>query len=124
MIIPVRCFSCGGLIAHKWEEFNEKKEAGTDVMTALDELGFDLYCCRRMFVSHIDLISEVAPFSAPRERAQSNQIPQARACGLAWPILGGWGPSDPSSNLGRPTAWDYSKRIEKRVSVGDSEAMY
>ncbi|DAC39516.1 MAG TPA: DNA-directed RNA polymerase subunit N [Candidatus Poseidoniales archaeon] len=69
MIIPVRCFSCGGLIAHKWEEFNEKKKAGTDVMTALDELGFDLYCCRRMFVSHIDLISEVAPFSAPRERA-------------------------------------------------------
>ncbi len=54
MIIPVRCFSCGGLIAHKWEEFNEKKKAGTDVMTALDELGFDLYCCRRKFVSHID----------------------------------------------------------------------
>ena len=49
--------------------FNEKKNAGSDVMTALDELGFDLYCCRRMFVSHIDLISEVAPFSAPRERA-------------------------------------------------------
>ena len=51
-------------------------------------------------------------------------IPKARACGLAWPILGGWGPSDPSSNLGRPTAGDYSRRIEKRVSVGDSEAMY
>mgnify|MGYP000470218692 CR=1 FL=1 len=25
------------------------------------------------------------------------------ARGLAWPILGGWGPSDPSSNLGGPT---------------------
>ncbi|MGYP001228506415 len=67
MIIPVRCFSCGALIAHKWEEFNAKKESGTDVMTALDELGFDLYCCRRMFVSHIDLIDEVAPFSTSRE---------------------------------------------------------
>ncbi len=70
MIIPVRCFSCGGLIAHKWEEFNEMKAAGTDVMTALDKLGFDRYCCRRMFVSHIDLIEEVAPFSAPREPKQ------------------------------------------------------
>ena len=70
MIIPVRCFSCGGLIAHKWEEFNEMKAAGTDVMTALDKLGFDRYCCRRMFVSHIDLIEEVAPFSASREPKQ------------------------------------------------------
>jgi DNA-directed RNA polymerase subunit N (RpoN/RPB10) len=67
MIIPVRCFSCGGLIAHKWEEFNEKKDAGTDIMSALDEIGIERYCCRRMFVSHIDLIREVAPFSAPRE---------------------------------------------------------
>ena len=67
MIIPVRCFSCGALIAHKWEEFNEKKNAGTDAMTALDELGIERYCCRRMFVSHIELIEEVAPFSAPRE---------------------------------------------------------
>lgn len=67
MIIPVRCFSCGALIAHKWEEFNEKKAAGIDAMSALDELGIDRYCCRRMFVSHIELIEEVAPFSAPRE---------------------------------------------------------
>ncbi|DAC27560.1 MAG TPA: DNA-directed RNA polymerase subunit N, partial [Candidatus Poseidoniales archaeon] len=22
MIIPVRCFSCGIVVAHKWEEFN------------------------------------------------------------------------------------------------------
>ena len=67
MIIPVRCFSCGALIAHKWEEFNEKKNAGADAKSALDELGIDRYCCRRMFVSHIELIKEVAPFSAPRE---------------------------------------------------------
>ena len=67
MIIPVRCFSCGALIAHKWVEFNEKKDAGIDVMTALDEVGLDRYCCRRMYVSHIDLITEVAPFSAPRQ---------------------------------------------------------
>ncbi len=33
---------------------------------------------------------------------QFNEIP-TWARGLAWPILGGWGPSDPSSNLGGPT---------------------
>ena len=67
MIIPVRCFSCGAVIAHKWEEFNEKMNAGSDMKTALDEVGIERYCCRRMYVSHIDLITEVAPFSTPRE---------------------------------------------------------
>ena len=67
MIIPVRCFSCGAVIAHKWEEFNEKMDAGTDMKTALDEVGIERYCWRRMYVSHIDLITEVAPFSTPRE---------------------------------------------------------
>ena len=67
MIIPVRCFSCGAVIAHKWEEFNEKMDAGTDMKTALDEVGIERYCCRRMYVSHIDLITEVAPLSTPRE---------------------------------------------------------
>jgi len=33
----------------------------------LDELGFERYCCRRMFVSHLDLIADVAPFSAALE---------------------------------------------------------
>ena len=67
LIITIRCFSCGVLIAHKWEEFSEKKDAGVDVMTALDDVGIERYCCRRMFVSHIDLISEVAPFSRARQ---------------------------------------------------------
>ena len=64
MIIPVRCFSCGAVIAHKWEEFNEKVEAGIEVSDALDQVGFSRYCCRRMYIGHLDLIEEVAPFSS------------------------------------------------------------
>ena len=67
MIIPVRCFSCGAVIAHKWEEFNELMAAGMEMKAALDEVGIERYCCRRMYVSHIQLITEVAPFSTPRE---------------------------------------------------------
>ncbi len=63
MIIPIRCFSCAGVIAHKWEEFNELKDAGVEVADALDQVGMARYCCRRMFVGHIDLIYETAPFS-------------------------------------------------------------
>ena len=67
MIIPVRCFSCGAVIAHKWEEFNEKVEAGIEVSDALDQVGFSRYCCRRMYIGHLDLIEEVAPVSSTSE---------------------------------------------------------
>jgi len=39
MIIPVRCFSCGGVIAHKWEEFSQLTEAGVEMVEALDKVG-------------------------------------------------------------------------------------
>ena len=67
MIIPIRCFSCGKVIADLWEPFQNKVAEGQDKGAAMDELGLDLYCCRRMFISHIDLIHEVAPFSTSLE---------------------------------------------------------
>ena len=49
MIIPIRCFSCGTVIAHKWDEFNNKLAEGTSVEQALDDVGLERYCCRRMY---------------------------------------------------------------------------
>ena len=37
--------------------------AGVEVADALDQVGMKRYCCRRMYVGHIDLIYETAPFS-------------------------------------------------------------
>lgn len=82
MIIPVRCFTCGKVIAHKWEEYfekvqmayikedipNEKKKRFVNLDTLemktvegkiLDEIGFKRYCCRRMFLSHVDLCEKI-----------------------------------------------------------------
>ncbi|MEE8167874.1 MAG: DNA-directed RNA polymerase subunit N [Candidatus Hydrothermarchaeales archaeon] len=58
MIIPVRCFSCGSVIADKYEEFmtRSKKENPKEV---LNSLGLQRYCCRRMLLSHADLIDEI-----------------------------------------------------------------
>ena len=64
MIIPIRCFSCGTVIAHKWDEINNKLAEGISVSDALDDVGLERYCCRRMYVGHIDLIEEIVPFSA------------------------------------------------------------
>ena len=62
MIIPVRCFTCGKVIGSAYEEFKERVEKGEDPDKVLDELDLDRYCCRRMIISHVDLIDEVMPF--------------------------------------------------------------
>jgi len=67
MLIPVRCWSCGKVIAHVYEQYKEAVETGEDSDKALDDLGMERYCCRRMFVGHIDLVDEIAPFSIARE---------------------------------------------------------
>ena len=62
MIIPVRCFTCGKVVASVYEEFKKKVEAGEDAKAVLDSLGIDRYCCRRMIISHVDLIDEIIHF--------------------------------------------------------------
>lgn len=74
MIIPIKCFSCGSVIAGKWLAYLEKvnkfrKENGktemeyltaTTIKTAegkaLDELKVVRPCCRRHFLTHVDLL--------------------------------------------------------------------
>ena len=55
------------MIAHVYEQYKEDIETGKDSDKALDDLGMERYCCRRMFVGHVDLVDEVAPFSIARE---------------------------------------------------------
>ncbi len=59
MQIPVRCLSCGKVIADKWEEFQERTEEGEDAGEVLDDLGVDKYCCRTIFLTHVDTIDEI-----------------------------------------------------------------
>ena len=60
MMIPVRCFSCGQVIADKWEEYdrrvNKEKEEPKKVIA---ELGVKRYCCSRMLIGNIELIDEI-----------------------------------------------------------------
>jgi DNA-directed RNA polymerase subunit N len=62
MIIPIRCWSCGKPVAHLWEEFNERLAKGEDKKKILDEMGLKRYCCRAVFLGHVDLIDTVAEF--------------------------------------------------------------
>ncbi len=63
MIVPVRCFSCGQVVADKYEEYrrliNEDKKTEAQ---ALDQLGVKKYCCRRMFLSHVEIVDEIMKY--------------------------------------------------------------
>jgi len=61
MIVPVRCFSCGKPIGHLWEEFQEKIKS-KDRGEVLDMLKMKRYCCRALFLGHVDLIDTSAQF--------------------------------------------------------------
>ena len=62
MIIPVRCWSCGKPIGHLWEEYKERAAKGENKKEILDDLGLQRYCCRQMFLGHVDLIDTAAQF--------------------------------------------------------------
>ena len=84
MLIPIRCFTCGNVIGDKWNPFvkllmekkNESKENVESELDieyinitedgsikksiegkALDELGLHKYCCRRMMLGNVHIIS-------------------------------------------------------------------
>ena len=82
MIIPIRCFTCNKVVAHLWEEYlnliqqkyidenirdNPKKRfvpvedliKKTVEGKILDDLKIKRYCCRRMFLSHVDLCDKI-----------------------------------------------------------------
>jgi DNA-directed RNA polymerase subunit N len=62
MIIPVRCFSCGKVVGHLWEEYRKRVDAGEDSKKVLDDLGLKRYCCRQLFLGHVDLLKEIHHF--------------------------------------------------------------
>lgn len=62
MIIPIRCFSCGKPIAHLWDEFKKRTEAGEPAGKVLDDLRVERYCCRAVFLGQVDNIELVSKF--------------------------------------------------------------
>jgi DNA-directed RNA polymerase subunit N (RpoN/RPB10) len=77
MIIPVRCFTCGKVLANKWnayekrvQELDAEQEKDAEAKAddthelfksklkgkILHELGITKMCCKRHMLTHIDII--------------------------------------------------------------------
>ena len=77
MIIPIRCMSCGKVIADKWRYFQEEVKKlkkgesleryyfdgnnipNTPEKEVLDKLNMKRPCCRKHFLTQIDLIDKI-----------------------------------------------------------------
>ena len=68
MLIPVRCFTCGNLIADKHQSYQNRVKAKEDPAKVLDSLGINRYCCRRMLLTTVETIQQVIPFYEAIER--------------------------------------------------------
>ena len=62
MMVAVRCFTCGKVIGHLWEEYNKRVEDGEEGGKVLTELGLDRYCCRQMLMSNVDMMKDLNQF--------------------------------------------------------------
>jgi len=62
MIIPIRCFSCGKPVAQLWEEYQERIKKGEEPKKVMDDIDLERYCCRALFLGHVDLIDTIARF--------------------------------------------------------------
>lgn len=63
MLIPVRCFSCNKIIGDKWETYKAHLESGKSKIDAFAEIGLRRYCCKRMFLGHVDIIDKLLLYS-------------------------------------------------------------
>lgn len=63
MIVPVRCFTCGNLVADKYSDFLTRVKNGEEPKKVLDSLGLKRYCCRRMLISSMDVIDQLMPYN-------------------------------------------------------------
>ncbi len=54
--------SCGKPIGHLWEEYQNRVKKEEPAKKVLDDLGLKRFCCRAVFLGHVDLIDVAARF--------------------------------------------------------------
>jgi DNA-directed RNA polymerase I, II, and III subunit RPABC5 len=64
---PIRCFSCNKVVGQYEEKYKKLLEEGKSSKEALDLIGMKRYCCRRMFLGHVDILNKVISFEKNQE---------------------------------------------------------
>ena len=98
MIIPVRCFSCGKMLADKYHLYHELIACEYDAADALDTIGLNRYCCRRIMLTHVDFNDQLLKYN-PADNAMglnnTQTIAAAQPQAMAVPATGNTPQSSP-----------------------------
>jgi DNA-directed RNA polymerase subunit N len=62
MLFPIRCFTCGAVIGHLYEGYSKQVKEGKNPAQVLEEMGVERYCCRRMFLSHVEVMDKIVRY--------------------------------------------------------------
>ncbi|CAJ1019713.1 putative RNA polymerases N / 8 kDa subunit [Leishmania utingensis] len=63
MIIPVRCFTCGNVIADKYLLYLDLVSQGVSEEDAMNAFHLERFCCRRMMLTHVDMTDLLLKFN-------------------------------------------------------------
>ena len=67
---PIRCFSCNKVVGQYEEKYKMLIQDGKSSKEALDALNIKRYCCRRMFLGHVDILEKILSFSNSSSKKQ------------------------------------------------------
>jgi len=69
MPLPIRCFSCGKVVARYETKIEKMLKEGKKYSSIFEELGIDRYCCRSVVMTSVDLNEILIKYKTlPREQ--------------------------------------------------------
>lgn len=72
-MLPPRCFTCNNFVGHQWKEYQKNKNQSHEYKDLLDNLGLTRICCRRMLLTHVEIIEDIAMYSSNTEYMDSSK---------------------------------------------------
>lgn len=63
-MLPVRCFTCLKVIGNTWGTYCHALQSGKTEAEALEQCNIRRICCRRMLLSHVDIVDEIMRYES------------------------------------------------------------
>jgi DNA-directed RNA polymerase I, II, and III subunit RPABC5 len=132
VLFPIRCYTCNKVVGSLYKKYKELT-ADYGEKVALDTLGVKRYCCRRMFLTHVDVIDKIIAYKNPLLVQRTSDVDvetstasvdsltdDMREIGLSSPIVIDEIDDDGmvvSSEKYAKVGWNYPKDLDTSIEV-------